>query len=146
VHHGNRFHHLNSRKVDLDVRSRAVAVNPLEHVFYRAAIFDALAISGDGRPIMESRTHQTAVARPGTGDIAMHGPRDGVMLDEVGIAEGYGGKDLNWIRIRILCPRPALGLKLMAVGEDRVLLCMPMTAHRQALAGLPAPHGALAMV
>src|SRR5690242_12677605 len=62
---------LDASEARIDIRSRAVCGDPLEHMFYRAAIFNSLTVAGYGCGRMKSKTHEIAVACAGTGNVAM---------------------------------------------------------------------------
>lgn len=46
---GDTLNDLNACKSGIDVRSWAIFCDPLKHVFNRAAVFNTLAVTGDGR-------------------------------------------------------------------------------------------------
>ena len=76
---------LDASEARIDIRSRAVCGDPLEHMFYRAAIFNSLTVAGDGCGRMKSRTHEFAVACAGASNVAMHGAGNGVMFSKISV-------------------------------------------------------------
>src|SRR5215475_1559645 len=82
---GDRLDDFNAREARGDIRRRTIFVDPLEHVLYRARVFDSLAVAGDGGGRMKGRTHEIAVASARPGDIAMHGTSDGIVFDEISV-------------------------------------------------------------
>ena len=80
---------LDASEARIDIRGRAVCGDPLEHMFYRAAIFNSLTVARDGCGRMKSRTHEIAVACASAGNVAMHGAGDGIMFGKIGVGGGF---------------------------------------------------------
>jgi hypothetical protein len=98
MHNSDALDDLDAREARIDIRSRAVCGDPLEHMFYRAAILNSLTVPGDGCGRMKGRTHEFAVARASASNLAMHGTGDRVMFGKIGVGRGFElGKALGLI-------------------------------------------------
>ena len=80
---------LDAGKTGIDIGRGTVCGDPLEHMFYRAAIFDPLTVAGYGCGRMKSRTHEIAVACAGASNVAMHGAGNGVMFSKISVGGGF---------------------------------------------------------
>ena len=75
----------NTRKARTDIRRRTILIDPLKDVLDGPAVFDALAVAGNGGGGMKRGAHELAVAGTGIGDIAVDGASNGVVFGEVGV-------------------------------------------------------------
>src|ERR1044071_4780074 len=82
---GDALDDLDASEARIDIRCWAVLRDPLENVLNRTAVFDSLTVARDGRGRMKSGAHEISVACASARDIAVHGTRDCVMFNEVGV-------------------------------------------------------------